>query len=51
VLAAVDSDQPPLRLATGSHAVAEIRRTLQARLAELEEWSATSTAVDEVVAA
>jgi NAD(P)-dependent dehydrogenase (short-subunit alcohol dehydrogenase family) len=46
ILAAVDSDKPPLRLATGSVAVNTIRKMLQSRLANLEAWEAISTAVD-----
>ncbi|MDO0928428.1 SDR family NAD(P)-dependent oxidoreductase [Streptomyces sp. TG1A-8] len=46
VLAAVDADRPPLRLATGTTAVTEIRAALDARLAELDAWEAVSTAVD-----
>jgi len=45
VLTAVDADRPPLRLATGSTAVREIRAALQGRLAELDAWAATSEAV------
>ena len=45
VLAAVDADRPPLRLATGSTAVREIRAALQGRLAELDARAATSEAV------
>ncbi|MCV7408984.1 cis-2,3-dihydrobiphenyl-2,3-diol dehydrogenase [Mycobacterium florentinum] len=46
ILAAVDADEPPLRLATGSVAVNTIRKTLQSRLANLEAWEAVSVAVD-----
>jgi NAD(P)-dependent dehydrogenase (short-subunit alcohol dehydrogenase family) len=46
ILAAVDSDNPPLRLATGSQAVNEMRNALTARLAELEQWAPISNAVD-----
>lgn len=46
ILAAVDAEEPPLRLATGSVAVNTIRKTLQARLANLEAWEAVSVAVD-----
>ncbi len=46
VLAAVDADEPPLRLATGSVAVNTIRKALQSRLANLEAWEAVSVAVD-----
>lgn len=46
ILAAVDADKPPLRLATGSVAVNTIRKALQSRLADLDAWEAVSTAVD-----
>lgn len=46
ILAAVDADEPPLRLATGSVAVNTIRKTLQSRLANLEAWETVSIAVD-----
>jgi NAD(P)-dependent dehydrogenase (short-subunit alcohol dehydrogenase family) len=46
ILAAVDGDRPPLRLATGSTAVQEIRTALRGQLDELEEWAATAEAVD-----
>jgi NAD(P)-dependent dehydrogenase (short-subunit alcohol dehydrogenase family) len=46
ILAAVDAEEPPLRLATGSVAVNTIRKALQARLANLEAWEAVSIAVD-----
>jgi NAD(P)-dependent dehydrogenase (short-subunit alcohol dehydrogenase family) len=46
ILAAVDAEEPPLRLATGSVAVSTIRKTLQARLANLDAWEAVSVAVD-----
>jgi NAD(P)-dependent dehydrogenase (short-subunit alcohol dehydrogenase family) len=46
ILAAVDADEPPLRLATGSVAVNTIRKSLQSRLANLEAWEAVSVAVD-----
>lgn len=48
VLAAVDAERPPLRLATGSYAAGQIRATLQGRLDEMDTWSAVSTAVDAV---
>ena len=48
ILAAVDADRPPLRLATGSFAVKEIRAALQAQLDELEAWASTAEAVDGV---
>lgn len=49
VLSAVDSDQPPLRLATGRVAVTEMRAALRARLAELDAWEQISLAVDDPV--
>jgi hypothetical protein len=45
VLAAVDADHPPRRLATGTTAVKEIRAALQARLDELDAWTAVAEAV------
>jgi short-subunit dehydrogenase len=46
ILTAVDAGHPPLRLATGTTAVSEIRAALQARLAELDTWESISTGVD-----
>lgn len=46
ILAAVDADEPPLRLATGSVAVNTIRKNLQSRLANLDAWQDISIAVD-----
>lgn len=46
IFAVVDADQPPLRLATGSYAVEQIRGALQARLTAIDAWSAISAAVD-----
>ena len=46
VLTAVDADHPPRRLATGTTAVKEIRAALQARLDELDAWTAVAEAVD-----
>jgi NAD(P)-dependent dehydrogenase (short-subunit alcohol dehydrogenase family) len=46
ILAAVGAERPPLRLATGSYAVAEIRAALRRQLDELEAWEATAEAVD-----
>ncbi len=46
ILAAVDEDRPPLRLATGSTAVKEIRAALRGQLDELEDWAAAAEAVD-----
>jgi NAD(P)-dependent dehydrogenase (short-subunit alcohol dehydrogenase family) len=47
IVEAVDADTPPLRLATGAYAVAEIRSALQARLSELDSWVAVSERVDQ----
>ncbi|MEV5357378.1 SDR family NAD(P)-dependent oxidoreductase [Streptomyces sp. NPDC052693] len=46
ILAAVDAEQPPLRLATGTTAVTRIRAALHARLVELDAREAVSAAVD-----
>ncbi|HZZ51622.1 MAG TPA: SDR family NAD(P)-dependent oxidoreductase [Pseudonocardia sp.] len=46
IMAAVDADEPPRRLATGSVAVNSIREHLHERLADLELWESISTAVD-----
>jgi NADP-dependent 3-hydroxy acid dehydrogenase YdfG len=46
ILEAVDADTPPLRLATGSQAVQEIRTALNARLAQLDAWAEVSERVD-----
>jgi NAD(P)-dependent dehydrogenase (short-subunit alcohol dehydrogenase family) len=51
ILAAVDADRPPLRLATGSTAVETIGAALRSQLDELEAWRATSEAVDRAPAA
>jgi len=51
ILTAVDADHPPLRLATGTHAVTEIRTAISARLAELDAWEDTSVEVDSAGAA
>ncbi len=48
ILAAVDADRPPLRLATGSTAVEQIRAALRSQLDELDAWAATAEAVDGV---
>lgn len=50
-LTAVGAQHPPLRLATGTHAVTEIRAALSARLAELDAWEDISVEVDSVGAA
>lgn len=46
ILAAVDADTPPRRLATGSYSAAEMRTALTARIAELDAWAGVSAAVD-----
>jgi short-subunit dehydrogenase len=46
ILAAVDAEQPPLRLATGSAAARDMRAALQARLDELDTWAEVTNAVD-----
>jgi NAD(P)-dependent dehydrogenase (short-subunit alcohol dehydrogenase family) len=46
ILKAVDADTPPLRLATGTQAVQEIRTALNARLAQLDRWAEVSEGVD-----
>jgi short-subunit dehydrogenase len=46
MLAAVDADRPPLRLALGSSGGRAMRAALQARLADLDEWQAVTDAVD-----
>jgi NAD(P)-dependent dehydrogenase (short-subunit alcohol dehydrogenase family) len=46
IIAAVDSPEPPLRLALGGEAIEAIREKLEAQLTDLEDWEglATSTA-------
>lgn len=51
VLTAVDAETPPRRLATGAHAMREMRAALIARLAELDAWAPISESVDEPDAA
>ncbi|MFB9323572.1 SDR family NAD(P)-dependent oxidoreductase [Cryptosporangium minutisporangium] len=51
VLAAVDAENPPRRLATGAHAVREMRAALTTRLAELDSWAPVSESVDQLVVA
>jgi NAD(P)-dependent dehydrogenase (short-subunit alcohol dehydrogenase family) len=46
ILRAVESDDPPLRLALGRMAVDNIRAQLDARLQELEAWAELSAASD-----
>jgi NAD(P)-dependent dehydrogenase (short-subunit alcohol dehydrogenase family) len=46
ILEVVEAPHPPLRFATGSHAVAEIRAALTSRLAELDDWESVSAKVD-----
>jgi short-subunit dehydrogenase len=48
ILSVVDADHPPLRLATGRYAVAEIRAALTARLDEIDAWETTSAEADVV---
>ena len=44
ILAAVDADQPPLRLALGSATIMKIRATYAARLSNWDKWEAVSNA-------
>jgi NAD(P)-dependent dehydrogenase (short-subunit alcohol dehydrogenase family) len=44
IAAALDADEPPLRLALGGDAVAAIREALEFRLAELARWEEASRA-------
>ena len=44
IAAALDADEPPLRLALGGDAVEAIRGSLEARLAELARWEEASRA-------
>ena len=46
ILAAVGAERPPLRLATGSFAMTEIRAALRSQLNEIDAWAATGHAVD-----
>jgi NAD(P)-dependent dehydrogenase (short-subunit alcohol dehydrogenase family) len=46
ILAAVESDRPPLRLVLGRYAVEKTRRKLAAAARELEDWSAAGLATD-----
>jgi len=46
ILAALDAEQPPLRLALGGDAVDSIRAELDTRAAELADWEQTSRATD-----
>lgn len=46
ILTAVDAEHPPLRLATGTTAVTQIRATLRSQLDELDAWARTAQAVD-----
>ncbi|TRW88027.1 SDR family NAD(P)-dependent oxidoreductase [Mycolicibacterium sp. 018/SC-01/001] len=47
IIEAVDAPAPPLRLATGTHAVSEMRAALRSRLAELDAWEHLSASVDD----
>jgi NAD(P)-dependent dehydrogenase (short-subunit alcohol dehydrogenase family) len=51
ILAAVGAERPPLRLATGSFAMTEIRAALRSQLNEIDAWAATGQAVDGTPAA
>ncbi len=51
VLAAVDAERPPLRLATGTSSLELMRTALQSRLDEYEVWRPVTEAVDSVSAA
>jgi hypothetical protein len=44
IIAALDTDQPPLRLALGTEAVEAIRAKLDEQSAELDAWEHLSTA-------
>ncbi|MFD3404009.1 SDR family NAD(P)-dependent oxidoreductase [Kribbella sp. NPDC058693] len=46
IIAATEANTPPHRIATGSTAVQDIRTALVARIAELDEWTPVSNAVD-----
>ena len=46
IIAATEATTAPRRIATGSAAVQAIRSALVARIAELDEWTPVSTAVD-----
>ncbi len=46
ILAAVRAENPPLRLVLGKYATEKARRTLAARLRELEAWEAVGAATD-----
>jgi NAD(P)-dependent dehydrogenase (short-subunit alcohol dehydrogenase family) len=50
ILGAADAPEPPLRLITGSNGLALVKGSLDAQLAELEEWSALSRTADTLVA-
>jgi NAD(P)-dependent dehydrogenase (short-subunit alcohol dehydrogenase family) len=52
ILAAVDAEEPPLRLVLGADALGNIRDHLDRRESELDEWEdvARSTAIDEEAA-
>ncbi|GAA1193590.1 SDR family NAD(P)-dependent oxidoreductase [Pseudonocardia alaniniphila] len=46
IMAAVDSDRPPLRLATGSTAAQDMQAALEFRLSELDSWREITDNVD-----
>ncbi len=51
VLAAVDAERPPLRLATGSNGLEQMRTALRSRLDEYEAWRSVTESVDATPAA
>ncbi len=46
IIAAVEHEHPPLRLALGEHALSTIRSQLDARLGELDAWHALGSRTD-----
>lgn len=46
ILAVVDAEKPPLRLALGGRAESDMRASLTARLRDLDDWAAVTRAVD-----
>lgn len=51
IIAVVDADNPPTRLATGSAAAKGIRAALDARIADLDAWADVTHSVDAPAAA
>ena len=51
ILAAVDAERPPLRLATGTSGLGQMRTALQSRLDDYEAWRPVTEAVDSTPAA